>query len=50
MARVTVVNDNAEFLALVKDILEDDRYERPPSMAIVPTHWIRFGPRDPTSS
>ena len=27
MARVTVVNDNAEFLALVKDILEDDRYE-----------------------
>ena len=27
MARVTVVNDNAEFLALVRDILEDDRYE-----------------------
>ena len=27
MARVTVVNDNPEFLALVHDILEDDRYE-----------------------
>jgi len=27
MARVTVVNDNAEFLALVRDILEDDRYD-----------------------
>ena len=27
MARVTVVNDNPEFLALVQDILEDDRYE-----------------------
>jgi CheY-like chemotaxis protein len=27
MARVTVVNDNPEFLALVRDILEDDRYE-----------------------
>lgn len=27
MARVTVVNDNAEFLELVRDILEDDRYE-----------------------
>ena len=27
VARVTVVNDNPEFLALVKDILEDDRYE-----------------------
>ena len=27
MARVTVVNDNAEFLELVHDILEGDRYE-----------------------
>jgi CheY-like chemotaxis protein len=27
VARVTVVNDNAEFLALVRDILEDDRYD-----------------------
>ena len=27
MARVTVVNDSPEFLALVRDILEDDRYE-----------------------
>ena len=27
MARVTVVNDNAEFLDLVNDILEGDRYE-----------------------
>jgi CheY-like chemotaxis protein len=27
MARVTVVNDNPEFLALVQDILQDDRYE-----------------------
>ena len=27
MARVTVVNDNPEFLKLVHDILEDDRYE-----------------------
>ena len=27
MARVTVVNDNPEFLALVHDILEDDRYD-----------------------
>jgi CheY-like chemotaxis protein len=27
MARVTVVNDNPEFLDLVRDILEDDRYE-----------------------
>ncbi len=27
MARVTVVNDNPEFLALVHDILQDDRYE-----------------------
>jgi CheY-like chemotaxis protein len=26
MARVTVVNDNPEFLELVRDILEDDRY------------------------
>lgn len=26
MARVTVVNDNPEFLDLVRDILEDDRY------------------------
>jgi CheY-like chemotaxis protein len=26
MARVTVVNDNPEFLELVDDILEDDRY------------------------
>jgi CheY-like chemotaxis protein len=25
--RVTVVNDNPEFLELVRDILEDDRYE-----------------------
>lgn len=27
MARVTVVNDSAEFLDLVHDILEDDRYD-----------------------
>ncbi|MCA1569691.1 MAG: response regulator [Chloroflexi bacterium] len=27
MARVTVVNDNPEFLALVRDILEGDRYD-----------------------
>jgi CheY-like chemotaxis protein len=27
MARVTIVNDNPEFLELVHDILEDDRYE-----------------------
>jgi CheY-like chemotaxis protein len=27
MARVTVVNDNPEFLELVEDILEDERYE-----------------------
>jgi CheY-like chemotaxis protein len=27
MARVTVVNDNPEFLDLVRDILEGDRYE-----------------------
>lgn len=27
MARITVVNDNPEFLELVRDILEDDRYE-----------------------
>jgi CheY-like chemotaxis protein len=27
MPRVTVVNDNPEFLELVHDILEDDRYE-----------------------
>lgn len=27
MARITVVNDNPEFLELVHDILEDDRYE-----------------------
>lgn len=27
MARVTVVNDNPEFLELVREILEDDRYE-----------------------
>ena len=27
MARVTVVNDNPEFLALVREILEDDRYD-----------------------
>jgi CheY-like chemotaxis protein len=27
MARITVVNDNPEFLALVNDILESDRYE-----------------------
>ena len=27
MARVTIVNDNSEFLELVGDILEDDRYE-----------------------
>jgi CheY-like chemotaxis protein len=26
MARVTVVNDNPDFLELVKEILEDDRY------------------------
>jgi CheY-like chemotaxis protein len=30
MARVTVVNDNAEFLELVRDILEDDRYDATP--------------------
>ena len=27
MARITVVNDNPEFLALVREILEDDRYD-----------------------
>ena len=27
MARITVVNDNPEFLELMHDILEDDRYE-----------------------
>jgi CheY-like chemotaxis protein len=27
MARVTIVNDNPEFLDLCRDILEDDRYE-----------------------
>lgn len=27
MARITVVNDNPDFLELVRDILEDDRYE-----------------------
>ena len=27
MARVTVVNDNPEFLELVRDILEGDRYD-----------------------
>jgi CheY-like chemotaxis protein len=27
MARITVVNDNPEFLALVNDILESDRYD-----------------------
>ncbi len=27
MARITVVNDNPEFLELVRDILEGDRYE-----------------------
>jgi CheY-like chemotaxis protein len=27
MARVTVVNDNPDFLELVRDILEDDRYD-----------------------
>ena len=27
MTRVTVVNDNPEFLDLVRDILEDERYE-----------------------
>jgi CheY-like chemotaxis protein len=27
VARITVVNDNPEFLDLVHDILEDDRYE-----------------------
>ena len=27
MARVTVVNDNPEFLDMVHDILEDDRYD-----------------------
>lgn len=27
MTRVTVVNDNPEFLELVREILEDDRYE-----------------------
>ena len=27
MARVTVVNDNPEFLELVHDILEDDRFD-----------------------
>lgn len=37
MARVTVVNDNPEFLELVRDILESDRYDTPPSTAIVVT-------------
>jgi CheY-like chemotaxis protein len=27
MARVTVVNDNEDFLDLIREILEDDRYE-----------------------
>jgi CheY-like chemotaxis protein len=27
MTRITVVNDNPDFLALVRDILEDDRYD-----------------------
>lgn len=27
MARVTVVNDNPEFLELMEDVLEDERYE-----------------------
>lgn len=27
MARITVVNDNPDFLELIGDILEDDRYE-----------------------
>lgn len=27
MARITVVNDNPEFLELVRDILEDERYQ-----------------------
>lgn len=27
MARITVVNDNPEFLELMHDVLEDDRYE-----------------------
>jgi CheY-like chemotaxis protein len=27
MTRVTVVNDNPDFLALMRDILEDERYE-----------------------
>ena len=27
MARITVVNDNPEFLGLVREILEDDRYD-----------------------
>ena len=42
MARVTVVNDNPDFLALVQDILEDDRYDaitidgdRPDALAAV---------------
>lgn len=27
MARITVVNDNPEFLALMEEVLEDERYE-----------------------
>ena len=27
MARVTIVNDNPEFLELIQDILEDERYD-----------------------
>lgn len=27
MARITVVNDNPDFLALMNDLLEDERYE-----------------------
>lgn len=30
MARVTVVNDNPEFLELIEDILEDERYDATP--------------------
>jgi CheY-like chemotaxis protein len=42
MARVTVVNDNAEFLELVNDILEGDQYDttlidgdRPDTIALI---------------
>lgn len=46
MARVTVVNDNPDFLELVKEILEDDRYsattidgDRPDALeAIIESH------------